>query len=87
MPDTILSAIQSPFQRLRELLGNEKPGASPIDMTIGEPKHGVPRFAMEIIADKWESFGKYPPIDGVPELRQAIADWLIRRYRLEFWPS
>lgn len=83
MPDTILSAIQSPFQRLRELLGNEKPGASPIDMTIGEPRHGVPRFVMEIIADKWESFGKYPPIDGVPELRQAIADWLIRRYRLE----
>jgi aspartate/methionine/tyrosine aminotransferase len=83
LTDTILSAIQSPFQRLRELLGNEKPGASPIDMTIGEPKHGVPRFAADIIADKWKSFGRYPPIDGVPELRLAIADWLVRRYRLE----
>lgn len=83
MPDTMLSAIQSPFQRLRELLGNERPGAPPINMTIGEPRHGVPRFAAEIIADKWKSFGKYPPIGGIPELRQAIADWLVRRYRLE----
>ena len=45
----------------------------PIDMTIGEPRHGVPRFAAEIIADHWGSFGKYPPIGGIPELRHAIA--------------
>ena len=83
MPDTILSAIRSPFQRLRELLGNEKPGAPPIDMTIGEPRHGVPRFAADIIADHWASFGKYPPIGGIPGLRQAIAAWLVRRYGLD----
>ena len=83
MSETILSAIQSPFPRLREFLGNEKPGASPIDMTIGEPRHGVPRFVTEIIADHWGSFGKYPPIAGIPELRRAIAEWLNRRYRLE----
>jgi len=83
LSDTILSAIQSPFQRLRELLGHEKPGAPPIDMTIGEPRHGVPRFAAEIIANHWRSFGKYPPIAGIPELRRAIADWLLRRYGIE----
>ncbi len=83
MSATILSAIQSPFPRLRELLGNEEPGASPIDMTIGEPRHGVPRLVAEIIADHWGSFGKYPPIGGIPELRRAIAGWLARRYRLE----
>ena len=83
MSDTILSAIQSPFQRLRELLGHEKPGAPPIDMTIGEPRHGVPRFAAEIIANHWRSFGKYPPIGGILELRRAIADWLVRRYGIE----
>ncbi len=83
MSDTILSAIQSPFPRLRELLEDEEPGASPIDMTIGEPRHGVPRFVAEIIADRWGSFGKYPPIGGIPELRRAIAEWLARRYRLE----
>ncbi len=82
MSVSILSAIQSPFPRLRELLAHEKPGASPIDMTIGEPRHGVPRFAADIIADHWASFGKYPPIGGVPGLRQAIAAWLVRRYGL-----
>ncbi len=83
MSETVLSAIQSPFPRLRELLGNEKPGASPIDMTIGEPRHGVPAIAAEIIAARPGGFSKYPPIGGIPELRQAIASWLSRRYGLE----
>jgi aspartate/methionine/tyrosine aminotransferase len=52
-------------------------------MTIGEPRHGVPRFAADIIADNWKSFGKYPPIGGIPELRRALGDWLVRRYGLE----
>jgi aspartate/methionine/tyrosine aminotransferase len=76
------STIQSPFQRLRDLLGDEKPGAPPIDMTIGEPRHGFPRFAAEIIAIHQEDFGKYPPIAGTPALRAAIAAWLERRYGL-----
>ena len=82
MPDTVLSAIQSPFPRLRELLDDEKPGAPPIDMTIGEPRHGVPQFAADIVASQWRGFAKYPPIGGIPELRQAIAAWLQRRYGL-----
>jgi aspartate/methionine/tyrosine aminotransferase len=77
-----LSAIQSPFQRLRDLLGADAPGATPIDMTIGEPRHGVPAFATDIIAQRSALFGKYPPIGGVADLRQAIAGWLARRYGL-----
>ena len=82
MPDFQLSAIQSPFQRLRDLLGSTTPGAAPIDMTIGEPRHGFPEFASAIIAQRAALFGKYPPIGGIPELRQAIAGWLTRRYGL-----
>ena len=82
LADTLLSAIQSPFQRLRDLLGNEPPGAAPIDMTIGEPRHGVPAFAAEVLARHFALYGKYPPIAGIPELRQAIAAWLERRYGL-----
>jgi aspartate/methionine/tyrosine aminotransferase len=77
-----LSAIQSPFQRLRDLLAHEVPGGSPIDMTIGEPRHGFPGFAAALITEHSQSFGKYPPIAGLPELRGAIAAWLERRYRL-----
>lgn len=83
MSDSFLSAIQSPFPRLRELLGNDKPGASPIDMTIGEPRHGVPPIAAEIVAERRDGFAKYPPIGGIPELKQAIASWLTRRFALE----
>ncbi len=82
LADTFISTIQSPFQRLRDLIQNETPGASPIDMTIGEPRHGIPPFAGEIIARYAPSFGKYPPIGGIPELRQEIAAWLQRRYGL-----
>jgi N-succinyldiaminopimelate aminotransferase len=80
--DFRLSAIQSPFQRLRDLLGAEAPGAAPIDMTIGEPRHGFPVFAAAIIGERSALFGKYPPIGGIVELRQAIAGWLGRRYGL-----
>ncbi|MGO9547885.1 MAG: aminotransferase class I/II-fold pyridoxal phosphate-dependent enzyme [Rhodomicrobium sp.] len=82
MADTLLSSIQSPFQRLRDLLGDERPGAPAIDMTIGEPRHGFPSFAGDIVAAQPALFGKYPPIAGIPELRQCIASWLERRYGL-----
>jgi N-succinyldiaminopimelate aminotransferase len=82
LADLSLSAIQSPFQRLRDLLADEAPGASPIDMTIGEPRHGFPGFAAALISEHSQAFGKYPPITGLPSLRSAIAAWLERRYRL-----
>lgn len=82
MSDLNLSAIQSPFQRLRDLLGSEQPGATPIDMTIGEPRHGFPAFAAGIVTQHSALFGKYPPINGIAPLRQAIAGWLGRRYGL-----
>jgi N-succinyldiaminopimelate aminotransferase len=82
LTDTQLSAIQSPFQRLRDLLGSESPGAPPIDMTIGEPRHGFPAFAAGIVTQHWPLFGNYPPIAGIAELRQAITAWLECRYGL-----
>ncbi len=82
MSDFQLTAIQSPFQRLRDLLGSDAPGSAPIDMTIGEPRHGFPAFAAGIVTERSALFGKYPPIGGIAELRQAIAAWLERRYAL-----
>lgn len=82
MTTNSFALIQSPFQRLRDLLGNEPPGAPPIDMTIGEPRHGVPGFIADIIARHALDFGKYPPIPGTPELRRSIAQWLRTRYSL-----
>ncbi len=72
----------NPFQRLAELLGGESPGLDPIIMTIGEPQHAIPDFTAEVLAENMASFRRYPPIDGTPEFRAAIAAWLDRRYGL-----
>ena len=80
--DILATAIQSPFARLRTLLNRIEPGAPAIDLSIGEPKHPVPDFLMGELAAASAGFGRYPPINGTPELRGAIADWLGRRYGL-----
>lgn len=71
-----------PFPRLRALLGATKPGDSPIDMSLGEPRHPFPAFVTEVLAKTAEGYGRYPPMEGTAELREAIAAWLTRRYRL-----
>ncbi len=72
--------VRSPFARLRLLLDGDPPGASPIDLSLGEPKALVPSFLGPTLQDHVSEFGRYPPIGGIPALRQAIAAWLERRY-------
>jgi len=73
-----------PFDRLRALLGPLTPPSdkSIIQMQIGEPRHAPPDFIQPILGGDPADWGKYPPPNGTEELRQAIADWLIMRYRL-----
>ena len=72
----------NPFQRLAELLEGETAGQGPIVMTIGEPQHAIPQFTAEVLLENMAGFRKYPPINGSPEFRQAIAAWLDKRYSL-----
>jgi aspartate/methionine/tyrosine aminotransferase len=72
--------VASPFARLAELLAGIEPGAAPIDLSLGEPKAMIPEFLGPILQEHLKEFGKYPPIRGIPQLRQAIADWMGRRY-------
>ncbi|MEX2648793.1 MAG: aminotransferase class I/II-fold pyridoxal phosphate-dependent enzyme [Alphaproteobacteria bacterium] len=73
-----------PFSRLAALLKDvaPKPGLAPIDLSIGEPKDGAPEFVRDILASGFEHYGRYPPVPGTADLRRAIADWMIARYRL-----
>lgn len=73
-------AIASPFARLGELLRGIEPGAVAIDLSLGEPHADLPSFVAPILAEHVAEFGRYPPIRGIPALRQAIADWITRRY-------
>ena len=68
------------FPRLRALLDVHEPGGTPVHMTIGEPKHAFPAWVTDEIVANAEGFNSYPPNEGSPELRGAIADWVQRRY-------
>jgi len=68
------------FPRLRALLDVHEPGGEVQHMTIGEPRHSFPDFVAEIIQNTADGFGKYPPNDGTPELRQSICNWLSARF-------
>ena len=70
------------FPRLRKLLGSIAPGGPEIAMSLGEPQHAVPDFVGPIMLEHTAKLSKYPPNEGLPELRQAISDWLARRYRV-----
>lgn len=79
------------FPRLRALLDPHPPAPAfaedVLHMTIGEPKHAFPDFVGDILARNIAGFGKYPPNDGTPELRAAIADWAKRRYGVTLDPE
>ncbi|NPD14427.1 aminotransferase class I/II-fold pyridoxal phosphate-dependent enzyme [Xinfangfangia sp. D13-10-4-6] len=68
------------FPRLRKLLDAHAPGAAPIAMSIGEPKHPMPDFVAGILAENIGGFAVYPPNDGTPGLLDAISGWVSRRY-------
>jgi len=79
-PERFQSLPDYAFPRLRKLLDSHKPGAEPIAMTIGEPRHPMPAFVAGVMAENIAGFGVYPPNDGTPELLAAISGWLARRY-------
>jgi aspartate/methionine/tyrosine aminotransferase len=72
----------SPFARLDALLAGVPPGGDVIAMSIGEPKHAPPGFVAEVLNDNAHLLGRYPPIAGTDEFRDAAAGWLARRYAL-----
>ncbi len=73
-----------PFDRLRALLNGIEPpkGVEPLVLSVGEPRHSPSPLVHEILAANSGSWGRYPPIEGTPEFRAAVADWLNRRYAL-----
>jgi N-succinyldiaminopimelate aminotransferase len=73
-----------PFTKLRQLFSDLTPPTdrSPVSLGIGEPQHASPRFVLEAIAANLDRLANYPSTQGLPELRQAIASWLERRFQL-----
>ncbi|HET9041928.1 MAG TPA: succinyldiaminopimelate transaminase [Burkholderiales bacterium] len=73
-----------PFEKLRALFAGVTPGAAhaPISLSIGEPRHATPELVKEALAASLGGLASYPATAGTPALREAIAAWAMRRYRL-----
>lgn len=84
MNPSLLQLKPYPFERLRALLANSTPtpDLKPIGLQIGEPRHPAPKFVEQALTDNMKGLGSYPLTAGIPELRQAIAEWLMRRFKL-----
>ncbi len=73
-----------PFEKLRSLFEGVKPnpGLAHISLGIGEPRHPTPELIKRALSENLAKLATYPPTAGGDALRQAIAEWLVRRYRL-----
>jgi N-succinyldiaminopimelate aminotransferase len=86
-PERFSNLPEYAFPRLRALLDVHSPGGVPIAMSIGEPRHPMPSFLAEVLAENVAGFAKYPPNDGSPELLEAISAWIARRYGVTLDPA
>lgn len=73
-----------PFERLAALRLplQPNPALAPINLSIGEPQHATPALVLDALRDALALLSKYPATKGSDTLREAIAAWLSRRYRL-----
>ena len=79
-PATLLMA-----RRSRELKAQ---GRDIIDLSLGEPDHDPPAFAMKAAHEALDGpWHKYPPVNGMPDVRAAIAAKFKRDNGLEYSPE
>ena len=74
-----------PFEKLRLLLaqaGTPPAGLRAINLSIGEPKHAAPQCVKDAIIGALDGLSSYPPTKGDPLLRQAISQWIGKRYNI-----
>lgn len=73
-----------PFEKLAALFDGLECADKPhIALSIGEPQHASPDVALRALGDNLSALARYPTTKGLPELRQAIADWLSSRFQLQ----
>jgi acetylornithine aminotransferase len=77
-----------PFARLaatkQRLLAE---GVDLIDFGTGEPREETPAFIRDALRAGVTSLSTYPLAEGLPELREAIAEWAARRFGARLDPD
>lgn len=70
------------FGSLSSLLDDipPNPNLNILKMSIGEPQLGPPKFIRSQFDNFFEDWGKYPPSEPIPVLKDAIRDYLNKRF-------
>jgi N-succinyldiaminopimelate aminotransferase len=78
-----------PFQKLRELFAGVTPNPelSPVNLSIGEPKHPTPQFIKDALIAGLGGLANYPITQGSDALRESICAWAERRYGVKLDPA
>jgi acetylornithine aminotransferase len=72
---------QYPFTRLDDWKAEARArGIELIDFGMGDPREVTPRFIREALLASVDEVSSYPRATGLPELRQAVAGWIDRRF-------
>lgn len=73
-----------PFEKLAQLKQDIVPpkDKSSIALSMGEPTHATPHLIQEALLTHLHGLANYPTTKGLPELRQAIAEWISRRFQI-----
>lgn len=73
-----------PFEKLARLKQGIVPptGKTHIALSIGEPKHVTPHIIQEALMTHMHGLSVYPSTRGLPELRQTMADWIAKRFKI-----
>ena len=77
-----------PFVRLNEAARRaEARGVEVIDFGTGDPREATDPIIRQALVDGVRERMGYPPAQGLPELREAIAAWTLRRFDVELDPD
>jgi succinyldiaminopimelate transaminase len=77
-----------PFEALdRRVQAAVDRGRTPIDFGVGDPREETPAFIRDALTASIGPISSYPRAPGLPELREAIATWIERRFGATVDPS
>jgi len=62
-------------------------GVRLLNFGVGDPEDDTPQFIREALVNAITPSGRYPTAAGLPELRQAVAAWVSRRYAVPVDPE
>ena len=85
---SLVALGEYPIARLQDQVRQMRAGGRQIvDFSIGDPREPTAPFIVQAARDAVPAISQYPTTSGVPELRDAIAGYVSRRFGVEVDPT